>query len=378
MAIGAISVLYLLAHGLSLPQVALLKAVQAAVILVADLPAGFLADKFGRRLSLQAGVVAACLWMSFTAYAPSTVWLFIGEVFNGISLALMNGAYEAKLAEAVEQESNTLSLRKAFGTTAQYSFVGMAIAALIGGTFVPPSSAIPWWAAASALLVLLLTSPWLLPPDFKRSVAPKNRSDLSTVAAIVRRSVPSGTLRVVTLSVIVGVYYQIIIQYWQPVVASAIGDVRTGAVFTIVFVALLLAQSIAGTLSKRVGTHDAMYWWVFSGLAGATIGIAIGIRFAIFVVCTIGTIALFFTFRLSQIWLSADLQGLVPPESRATYASAVSTMVRCLLLVVLPGVAWVLGFMGLLGVAVAGLSASASLLVANWYFMRRATQTMSG
>jgi len=78
MVLGATSVIYLTTRGVSLAEVGAMKAMQAGIVLVLDLPLSYLADRTGRVRVLVVGNIATVLWLVVTAYGKSTPVFFFG------------------------------------------------------------------------------------------------------------------------------------------------------------------------------------------------------------------------------------------------------------------------------------------------------------
>jgi MFS family permease len=69
---------------------------------VTDIPTGIFSDKIGRKLTLTAGSVCFTLSIILYAFAPSTVWLFLGALFSGFGLSLFSGNNNALLYETLK------------------------------------------------------------------------------------------------------------------------------------------------------------------------------------------------------------------------------------------------------------------------------------
>ena len=128
--------LFWAARGLSLAQISILQAVLIGVGLVLDLPTGALADLFGRRWSLSAGlgfqIVSECVFL----YAHH-FWVFVlAQVLGGIGAALSSGSIVALVYESLTQQDRRSSMQRAMGVIGAATQLAGVIAYLGGGLLV--------------------------------------------------------------------------------------------------------------------------------------------------------------------------------------------------------------------------------------------------
>ncbi|NLG85396.1 MAG: MFS transporter, partial [Firmicutes bacterium] len=336
MLIGPVSALYLLSRGLSLGGIAYLKGLQALIILLVDAPFGYFADRCSYKLSLMAGVVSGGLWLGITAYSPHVSWLYVGEVFNALSLAFFNGAFEAVLVAAARQEGRGETLDAVFGVYAKYEFLAMAAAAAVGGLTKGVEAGLFWGMGAAGLFGLAGCSVWLLAgiPRPEPSASGTLRSDLVRVWRYIWRQ-PIDLFRLFAVILLLNLYYQIIIQYWQPILARA-GMAQRPLFFSLVFIGILLAQAAAGTTVTRLRRPFQGYspFWLGLGLSG--LAILEGLRLQSTLLAGGGLLLFFLGYRTSSIMLTADLHALLADWVRATYPSVLSTVLRVGLILLYP------------------------------------------
>ncbi|MGQ9779402.1 MAG: MFS transporter [Bacillota bacterium] len=364
MLIGPVSALYLLARGLSPGGIAHLKGLQALVILLADAPFGYLADRYSYKLSLVTGVVAGGLWLGITAYAPHVTWLYVGEVFNALSLAFFNGAFEAVLVAASREDGRGEPLEAVFGSYAKYEFLAMATAAAVGGFATRVDSRFFWWVGAAGLFGLAGASAWLLQgvPRPEPSARGEIRRDLARVWQYLRRQ-PADLARLFAVILALNLYYQIMIQYWQPILAGA-GMARRASFFSAAFIGILLVQSAAGATAVRLGRRLRGYSPLWLGLGASGLAVFWGVWTRSMFLVLAGLLIFFLGHRASSILLTADLQARLADWVRATYPSVVSTVLRVGLIFLYPLVGWGVNRAGLGAVGLIGLVLGMGLLLA--------------
>jgi len=91
--------LYMYHLGFSLPQIGVLGAIGTFVSAAAMLPAGYLADKFGRKRVVIIGAFLTCVATSLFLLSPSPYMIFTASAMNGLSLAILNPAQNAFMSE---------------------------------------------------------------------------------------------------------------------------------------------------------------------------------------------------------------------------------------------------------------------------------------
>ncbi|MEX2372867.1 MAG: MFS transporter, partial [Dehalococcoidia bacterium] len=96
-------VIYLLEErGLTLGQVLLFEAVFSATVIATELPTGMIADRFGRRISLLLGSVAAVIGFLAFGAGTSMVILLAAYAFLGLAETGFSGADTAMLYDSLK------------------------------------------------------------------------------------------------------------------------------------------------------------------------------------------------------------------------------------------------------------------------------------
>ncbi|MGH1468626.1 MAG: MFS transporter [Bdellovibrionales bacterium] len=138
MFIPVISILvpFMTSLGISMTDFFLLQSFFGVVVVVMEVPSGYVADLFGRKKALVIGALMSGL--SFIAlYFATKLWhLYIHEFFIAVSISLISGADYALLFDSIKDKIKETDRSVQAKWTSRFmaaSFIGEAFAALIGG-----------------------------------------------------------------------------------------------------------------------------------------------------------------------------------------------------------------------------------------------------
>ena len=125
--------------GISLEQFALLNAIWAATIILAEVPSGALSDLFGRKRLLVWTAVLMVVEMSVWAFAPTgnptlLFWLLaINRVLSGLGEASASGSDEALVYESLEKAGRKEGWSKVLETMTKWQSAAFVFAMILGG-----------------------------------------------------------------------------------------------------------------------------------------------------------------------------------------------------------------------------------------------------
>lgn len=163
-----IFILYLLRHGYSLPVVGLLQTLQTTLMVVLDLPAGILADRWGRKRTLVLGhLVWAGSYVCFL-FPNNSALVVLAFICLGTGIATTTGANTALLCEAASttrQNSCELHTTKLLGRFYAAGTAALTLALLVGGSLADIHFWIPF--VAGALVQTACAGVFLLCEEFR-------------------------------------------------------------------------------------------------------------------------------------------------------------------------------------------------------------------
>ena len=162
-------------RGMSLTQVALMETIFWVALVIAEVPTGAIADRWGRRTSLFLGGCGFTIASVAFAFSSSYVMLAVSYGIMAVSMTLYSGAGHALLFDTLRQLGRTNEYEKHVGRSEAGAFAAMLVATLLGGpitALVGFSNTILIGGAAlamAAVIALLLREP----PRREAEIAPQ-------------------------------------------------------------------------------------------------------------------------------------------------------------------------------------------------------------
>ncbi len=330
-------------RGLDLAEVFYLQAFFAFVVVLFEVPSGYVADVLGRRNALIAGSLFHGAGFTWLCFAHGFVELMIFEALVGIGISLLSGADLSLLYDTQEALGHS-HRRKAEGV-AQMRFIksiAEGVSALIGGALVLWSFEAAVIANAAFAWVPLILSLWLAEAPFLRMEGTSPIANLRRV--MTHLYIENRLLRQICLSItlfgLVTFYVVWILQpYWEDrgVPLTAFGVLWAAQSF--VFAA---STRLAIPMERRFGAVPVLVVMgllpvaAYFGMAAAG-GIA-GIVFSF----------LFFVSRgINGVVLVDALNRRTPSSFRATANSMTSFMFRAIYIVTGPAVGALIAWQGM-------------------------------
>jgi MFS family permease len=135
---------YWQSKGLSLSDIYILQAVYGVVIILLDLPMGYISDLFGRKACLVGVGIFNGISLTILAKAQ-TFWGFVGfEVLSAIAVSLYSGCDIALVYDSLAALGDQGKSGSVLGKRFYYSQIGESIAAVAGGLLAAHSLHLPF------------------------------------------------------------------------------------------------------------------------------------------------------------------------------------------------------------------------------------------
>lgn len=125
-------------------QVGILDGLAFAIGLLAEVPSGALADKFGRDKVVRVGQLLAGSGLLIQAAGSSFVPFFVGQTIMMIGVAFVSGADEALFFEKLKFDKKSTDWRRLVIRGSQVALFGALLATLAGGWLHTIEPRIPW------------------------------------------------------------------------------------------------------------------------------------------------------------------------------------------------------------------------------------------
>ena len=120
-------------RGMSLTQVALMETIFWVALVIAEVPTGAIADRWGRRTSLFLGGCGFTIASVAFAFSSSYLMLAVSYGILAVSMTLYSGAGHALLFDTLRQLGRTNEYEKHVGRSEAGAFAAMLVATLLGG-----------------------------------------------------------------------------------------------------------------------------------------------------------------------------------------------------------------------------------------------------
>lgn len=125
-------------------QVGFLDGMAFAIGLVAEVPSGALADKFGRDKIVRIGQILAGCGLLIQAFGNSFAQFFTGQAILMIGLSFVSGADEALFFERLKFDKKSTNWRKLVTRASQIGLIGSFLATVSGGFLHNIEPRLPW------------------------------------------------------------------------------------------------------------------------------------------------------------------------------------------------------------------------------------------
>jgi len=161
-------------QGLSLQQISIITIIANMAIFCLEIPAGFIADRIGKKKSVLIGIIINCIGLLFIILFSKTFSSFvIWAVIQAIGISLISGADSALVFEYLKANNSAEEYHKVASNISFLSRMSVFIATLISGIVIIISFdlalIITLASKLISLLLMFLFSPHLKPDNVSTS-----------------------------------------------------------------------------------------------------------------------------------------------------------------------------------------------------------------
>ncbi len=133
-------------------QVGILDGLAFAIGILAEVPSGALADRFGRGRMVKLGQMLAGIGLLIQAFGSSFLPFFVGQSILMIGFSFVSGADEALFFGNINFERSSVNWRKLVTRCSQAALVGTLGATVVGGWLYLINPRIPWILSGLAMI----------------------------------------------------------------------------------------------------------------------------------------------------------------------------------------------------------------------------------
>ncbi|MBL4681517.1 MAG: MFS transporter [Pseudomonadales bacterium] len=357
MVILPVIVPFFASKGLSLTQVYYLQAIFAAVVVVSEIPSGYIADVLGRKNALVAGSLFHGVGFTLLYFADDFVGLVFFEVCLGIGLSLLSGADLSLLYDSqTALEHSPAEKTRGIANMRFAKSIGEGSAALLGGFLIAFSFDVTVIVNGILGWIPLVLSLFLVEPPFQKM---KSNQHLENMKEIMNHLYfRDALLRQICLNITffgLATFYVVwmLQPYWQDqnIPLTAFGMLWAAFSFLVG-----VSSKFSMQAEKKFGTKNILIVMGVLPIVGY-FGMSVTTGVLGVVLCA----GFFISRGINQVILTDALNSRVPSSFRATANSITSFMFRGIYIVTGPLVGWLIEkqgmqtTLGLLGLSVIAL-----------------------
>lgn len=151
-------------NGVTIKQVFFLQGVFALVCMLAEIPTGYLSDRWGRKKTIVAGSVFGLLGMVAYGLSTNFTGFLIGEVLLALLVSFHSGAVQALLYDTLLETGEIPLYRRVAGRQSVLGFMAQAIVSVVGGLMAVYSLRMTVWATVVPFAIGLVLTFFLQEP----------------------------------------------------------------------------------------------------------------------------------------------------------------------------------------------------------------------
>lgn len=325
---------------ISLTQVMFLQTWLMFWAFVLEIPTGVIADKFGRKFSVVLGGLMS--FASFLVYGsfPHFPAFLLAEFLAATGIALMSGANEALLYDSLKEEGGENKFKKVFGKSFSVGQISAIISAPLGG-FIAAKYGLNAPMLFTAIPVLLATVILMTAKEPERKHTNKEEKKYFQIAKDgVSFFVHHKILRSLAFNGIIvytGVYF--LVWLYQPILQNiGVAIIYFGFIRSLFSLSGMLFNHDLPRLEKMFGSSKNFFnlSTVLSSLSLFLVALAPSLTTILIAIVVLGGLG-----QARFTALSSYMNSHIASEQRATTLSAISMLVRVVLITLNPLVGYI-------------------------------------
>ena len=320
---------------ISLFQVQVLQSWFMVCLFLLDVPMGMVADRFGRKYVLVAGVALDAVASFLYGSTPYFDMFILGEFLMALSLSLISGADNALLYDALVEEGKEGQIKQKSSRSQAINYLGVLIAAPLGSLIAAHFGLnVPMLATAVPLLLAALVAWSIAEPKIHRETLKRGNPFQAVKKGIIffyqhpklRLLGLDGIFVATSAYFITWIYQPLLLQIHTPIFLF-------GFIIPILVGSEILVAHFFPRLEKLFGSSKR-YLTISAGLTGVAF-LLVGIFPNMITILLFLIFAGGFGFTRMDLMISY-MNPFIPSENRATVLSTISMTRRFFLIFLNP------------------------------------------
>lgn len=361
-----IIVLFYQDNGLKMQDIFVLQAIYSIVIVILEIPSGYLADVLGRKTTLIIGTILG--FCGFVIYSLSyDFWGFLtAEITMGIGTSLVSGADSAMLYDTLKAGNQKEKYLKFEGKMVSIGNAAEAVAGILGGLLAEISLRTPFYAQTAVAFIGIPAALMLIEPIRQEKI---KKMDFKDILQIVRYALHEHTHLKwnILYSSVIGASTLTMAWFVQPYFNYVDLELSLFGVFwTLLNLSVAITSFVAYKVEYRLGQVKMI---VFITLL---LPLFYFILSQIDVIWGIAVLFLFYLMRgLATPVLKDYINRLTESSTRATVLSVRNFMIRLLFAGIGPFLGWYTDHFSLSqALALASIAFFVLAVVAGGFFLK--------
>ncbi|MGL4238306.1 MFS transporter [Tabrizicola sp.] len=313
---------------LSASEAILLYVVSDICTTVLEVPSGYMSDRLGRKLTLMVAAFSGIAGAVIFVFGDGFAQFALANGLLGAAGAFASGTDTSLLYESLKAEDRVAEVEAAELKAWRYSFTALALSALTGGALAQYDDVLPYVATAIAAVALLVITVLFREPPHSRTA--DHRENLRALGASLAQPT---LLWLLCLTLVMYVFSHIPFVFGQPFIREALTNAGYAAQTPLIsgtvsfsMMMISVAVSLVALRLRRILGLPSILLLAFGMQVALTAALAISNSLFVIALLLLRMVP----DSLSQPFIQARTQLLLPDGIRATYLSVKSLAARLL------------------------------------------------
>lgn len=315
--------------GFSTSQLVMYAIITNAVVLLVEVPAGLLADRWSRKGVLLSGVMFMTVGCILLGLANNFIGFMIATAFTGLYFGMSSGVQEAMLYDLLLENNQRKDYEKTLGRLRIVNTISLVASSLVGAVLANTLSfQVPFYLSVVSCLVAFVALIFFKEPRLHREVETVHLAKHIKDLANLLTKHPETRLLALT-NVLIGITYCFILEVdplWP--IALGLATIWYGPLNALLLSSHGLGGLVAGIASIRI--------WLIRLLGLGVLLAALGLTIENIYLVFLSQFSLATCATALMIILSGRIQDTLPSSQRSGSESAISTVSRLSFIASLP------------------------------------------